>query len=181
MAVNKVVYGGNTVIDISDSTVTPETLGEGATAYSAAGELIEGQAAIGGVTSFNGRTGEVAPASGDYTAEMVGAQPLPDKIILSGDISIYLADNTEYLFTEVDSFYLIRPEIGFEELKCHGFIRFAAAAPTINLVGFSGYGGDDVFQALAGEVWEFSVASGPISYDTSSEVGLYIIFKKWSE
>ena len=28
-----------------------------------------------GVTSFNGRTGAVAPQSGDYTAEMVGARP----------------------------------------------------------------------------------------------------------
>lgn len=28
----------------------------------------------GGVTSFNGRTGAVKPASGDYTADMVGAQ-----------------------------------------------------------------------------------------------------------
>lgn len=29
--------------------------------------------ASGGVTSFNGRTGAVAPQAGDYTAEMVGA------------------------------------------------------------------------------------------------------------
>lgn len=28
----------------------------------------------GGVTSFNGRTGAIAPAAGDYTAEMVGAR-----------------------------------------------------------------------------------------------------------
>lgn len=29
----------------------------------------------GGVVSFNGRTGEVVPQAGDYTAEMVGARP----------------------------------------------------------------------------------------------------------
>ena len=29
----------------------------------------------GGVTSFNGRTGAVTPQAGDYTAEMVGADP----------------------------------------------------------------------------------------------------------
>ena len=29
----------------------------------------------GGVTSFNGRTGAVVPAEGDYTAAMVGARP----------------------------------------------------------------------------------------------------------
>ncbi|MDE7245103.1 MAG: hypothetical protein K2O18_14180, partial [Oscillospiraceae bacterium] len=30
---------------------------------------------VGGVSSFNGRTGEVKPQSGDYTAAMVGARP----------------------------------------------------------------------------------------------------------
>lgn len=42
MAVNKVVYDGRTIIDISDSTVTPETLKEGVTAYSKDGEKITG-------------------------------------------------------------------------------------------------------------------------------------------
>lgn len=32
-------------------------------------------AAGGGVTSFNGRSGAVAPQAGDYTADMVGARP----------------------------------------------------------------------------------------------------------
>ena len=49
MAVNKVVYGGNTLIDISDSTVAPETLAEGETAYNAAGELITGTGSLGTV------------------------------------------------------------------------------------------------------------------------------------
>lgn len=42
MAVNKVVYGGSTIIDISDSTVTEDTLSNGVTAYSASGEKITG-------------------------------------------------------------------------------------------------------------------------------------------
>ena len=49
MAVNKVVYGGNTLIDLSGSTVTPETLLEGETAYNAAGELITGTGSLGTV------------------------------------------------------------------------------------------------------------------------------------
>lgn len=49
MAVNKVVYGGNTLIDLSGSTVTPETLLEGETAYNAAGELITGTGSLGAV------------------------------------------------------------------------------------------------------------------------------------
>lgn len=42
MAVNKVIYDGNVLIDISDSTLTPETLLEGVVAYNAAGERIVG-------------------------------------------------------------------------------------------------------------------------------------------
>lgn len=42
MAVNKVVFGAVSIMDISDSTVTPETLIDGATAYDKAGEKITG-------------------------------------------------------------------------------------------------------------------------------------------
>ncbi len=42
MGVNKVNYYDRTLIDISDSTVTPETLAEGATAYDKSGEKITG-------------------------------------------------------------------------------------------------------------------------------------------
>lgn len=42
MAVNAVKYGNQTVMDISDSTVTPQALAEGFTAYSASGAKIEG-------------------------------------------------------------------------------------------------------------------------------------------
>lgn len=42
MGVNKVVYGTTVLIDITDSTVTPETLAEGVVAYNAKGERIVG-------------------------------------------------------------------------------------------------------------------------------------------
>lgn len=42
MKANKVVFGAVSIMDISDSTVTPETLGEGATAYDKSGEKITG-------------------------------------------------------------------------------------------------------------------------------------------
>lgn len=48
MGVNKVVYGGETVIDITDSTVTEDTLAEGAVAYGANGERITGTMTAGG-------------------------------------------------------------------------------------------------------------------------------------
>ena len=48
MAVNKVVYYGVTLIDLTGVSVTPETLAEGVTAYNAQGELIVGTAKFGG-------------------------------------------------------------------------------------------------------------------------------------
>ena len=57
MAVNKVVFGGNTLIDLTGVTVTPETLGEGVTSLDASGELIVGTMTGGG------NDGEEAAAS----------------------------------------------------------------------------------------------------------------------
>lgn len=45
---NKVVFGAMAIMDISDSTVTPETLAEGATAYDKTGEKITGTMKSGG-------------------------------------------------------------------------------------------------------------------------------------
>ena len=42
MAINKVVYGGRTLIDLTGVTVTPEVLLAGYTAYDASGNLITG-------------------------------------------------------------------------------------------------------------------------------------------
>lgn len=42
MAINKVIYGGNTLIDLTAVSVTPETLQQGITALNAAGEAITG-------------------------------------------------------------------------------------------------------------------------------------------
>ncbi len=39
---NKIIYGGRTLIDLTEDTVTPETLIKGATAHNAAGEKITG-------------------------------------------------------------------------------------------------------------------------------------------
>ena len=47
MPVNKVVFGAVAIMDISDSTVTEDTLGEGATAYDKAGNKITGKMKAG--------------------------------------------------------------------------------------------------------------------------------------
>lgn len=48
MAVNKVVYAGETLVDLTNDTVTPETLAKGATAHDASGAVIVGTMATGG-------------------------------------------------------------------------------------------------------------------------------------
>ncbi|MBQ6734851.1 MAG: hypothetical protein IJR00_08085 [Lachnospiraceae bacterium] len=52
MAVNIVRFGNNTIMDISDSTVTPKTLASGVVAYNAAGERIVGTMAQGNLASL---------------------------------------------------------------------------------------------------------------------------------
>ena len=42
MATNKVVYGEDVLMDVSQDTVTPETLAQGVTAHNADGEQIVG-------------------------------------------------------------------------------------------------------------------------------------------
>lgn len=46
MAINKVEYGSNTLIDLTNDTVTADTMLEGATAHNAAGERIVGNVTI---------------------------------------------------------------------------------------------------------------------------------------
>lgn len=48
MAVNKVVYSGETLVDLTNDTVTPETLAEGVTAHDKSGAVITGTMAAGG-------------------------------------------------------------------------------------------------------------------------------------
>ena len=47
MAVNKVIYGSNTLIDISDTTATADKILSGYTAYGADGTKITGSASGG--------------------------------------------------------------------------------------------------------------------------------------
>ena len=59
MGVNKVVFGGETKIDLTGDTVTPQTLAEGYTAHDRSGEPIVGtmqSGGGGGVTSWNDLT-----------------------------------------------------------------------------------------------------------------------------
>lgn len=54
-------------------------------------------AAGGGVTSFNGRSGAVAPKSGDYTAAMVGADASGAAAAVQGNLATHVADTTKHI------------------------------------------------------------------------------------
>ena len=72
MAISKVTYGGNTLMDLTNDTVTSASLLSGYTAHGADGEPILGAAnPSSGVESWNGRTGSVMPLSGDYDDSQV--------------------------------------------------------------------------------------------------------------
>lgn len=67
MGISKVEYYGNTLLDLTQDTVTPETLAEGVTAHNAAGELITGTMAGGG---GGGNSEEVAALLGNTMTEL---------------------------------------------------------------------------------------------------------------
>ena len=53
MANNKVVFGDETLIDLTGDTVTPADLAQGVTAHDASGQQIQGTATPGGATSLD--------------------------------------------------------------------------------------------------------------------------------
>lgn len=93
MDVNKVVYGNETLIDLSGDSVTPGTLLQGATAHNAAGVAISGSVDLStkqdkitasGILKGNGSGGVSAAVAGtDYpTVSSVTAKQ--DKITATG-------------------------------------------------------------------------------------------------
>lgn len=67
MSVNKVqLANGETIIDISDSTVTPETLAEGVTAHDASGQKITGKMVPGGGASVQSDWNQTDETADDF-------------------------------------------------------------------------------------------------------------------
>lgn len=89
MAYNKVVYGGNTLIDLTNDTVTPATLLAGVTAHDKSGAAIEGTVSTYDDTELTGRvTTNEASISALQTKLTLGTmkvQPSTTLKVLLGD------------------------------------------------------------------------------------------------
>ena len=91
MPVNQVYKAtGEKIIDISDSTVTAETLAEGVTAYNAAGEQITGtmQGGLDVNIKFSGDS-NIIPDNALKSAKFSGAIVISDRILSIGDSAFY--------------------------------------------------------------------------------------------
>ena len=87
------------------------------------------------------------------------------EVTLTGVVDTILAHNTEYTIKDFTALTLVCDSA--KTAENHGYIRFPNVPITPNLTGFSGIDGDDISQALANEVWEFSCFKG------------YMLFKNW--
>lgn len=77
MGVNKVVFDGKTLMDISDSTVKTYTLAKGETAYGADGEKIVGTMEAGGGSSVQSDWNQ----TDDTAADFIKNKPFGDELV----------------------------------------------------------------------------------------------------
>jgi archaellum component FlaC len=86
-------------------------------------------------------------------------------VTLTGVVDTILAHNTEYTIKDFTALTLVCDNA--KTAENHGYIKFPNVPIVPTLTGFSGIDGDDIAQAAANEVWEFSCFKG------------YMLFKNW--
>ena len=87
------------------------------------------------------------------------------EVTLTGVVDTILAHNTEYTIKDFTALTLVCDNA--KTAENHGYIKFPNVPIVPTLTGFSGIEGDDITQAAANEVWEFSCFKG------------YMLFKNW--
>lgn len=87
------------------------------------------------------------------------------EVTLTGVVDTILAHNTEYTIKDFTALTLVCDNA--KTAENHGYIKFPNVPIVPNLTGFSGIEGDDITQAAANEMWEFSCFKG------------YMLFKNW--
>ena len=130
MGVNKVqLANGETIIDISDSTVTPETLAEGVTAHDASGRKITGKMIPGGGSSVQSDWNQTDSSAADF----IKNKPFGDELT-------EIMPETELIGTESEGVYSVDLDIalfsGNEKAMKIKFDGVVYDCPSID----SGYG-----------------------------------------
>lgn len=138
MAVNKVVYAGNTLVDLTNDTVTADTLAEGVTAHAANGAKIVGMM-VAGAQIAEMHTVEIKNTLGNGTNSNVA--------ILSGNdfVKTHYADNgfaailmpvTQFAGeTNILHFlYHGNANIGSTNAARQGFFIYSSSASAVNMV-----------------------------------------------
>lgn len=100
-----------------------------------------------------------------HSGLFAGKSDRPTIVTVDDDANFTVADNCEYRLTNVGTLTMAG-----STGKAHGFVEFSFDVPTVtvNVTGFTASGGDDVAEAIFGEMWEFSCDNG------------YILWKNWS-
>ena len=87
------------------------------------------------------------------------------EVTLTGVVDTILAHNTEYTIKDFTALTLVCDSA--KTAENHGYIKFPNVPIVPTLTGFSKIDGDDITQAAANEMWEFSCFKG------------YMLFKNW--
>ena len=85
MGVSKVDFAGNTLVDLTGDSVTPETLLEGATAHNAAGDQIAGAVAVAPASNTTPKAPGTASA-GSESAYARGDHVHPEPESIEADL-----------------------------------------------------------------------------------------------
>lgn len=92
MGVSKVDFAGNTLVDLTGDSVTPETLLEGATAHNAAGDQIAGAVAVAPASNTTPKAPGTASA-GSESAYARGDHVHPKQTVTKSDVGLGNVDN----------------------------------------------------------------------------------------
>ena len=92
MGVSKVDFAGNTLVDLTGDSVTPETLLEGATAHNAAGDQIDGAVAVAPASNTTPKAPGTASA-GSESAYARGDHVHPKQAVTKSDVGLGNVDN----------------------------------------------------------------------------------------
>ena len=92
MGVSKVDFAGNTLVDLTGDSVTPENLLEGATAHNAAGEQIEGAVTVAPASTTTPKAAGTASA-GSENAYARGDYVHPKQSVSKADVGLGNVDN----------------------------------------------------------------------------------------